>query len=141
MWGLLPVRPAKWGPRRQATSQLVRLELHRGSRRQCGPTHGVRRRGLAGAGKRCGSWKDFPEDLDAEVEPACQEGHDGARYVWPPYGGKWIQTDESTGFQRRVRPRGEWEEIEEVGRPAGLLPYECLHGREAAPRSGGEPRV
>ena len=61
-----------------------------------------------------GRWRDFPKDLNALVEQSHADGRDGVQYVWPPIGGKvqttytinfhtMLQTNESSGFQRRVR--------------------------------------
>ena len=61
-----------------------------------------------------GRWRDFPRDLNAEVEQIHADGRDGVKYDWPPIGGKvqtrytinfhtLQQTNESNGFIRRVR--------------------------------------
>ena len=60
------------------------------------------------------TWRDFPRDLNAEVEQAFVDGRDGVQYVWPPLGGRYVtqytinfhtmqQTNQASGFQRRVR--------------------------------------
>ena len=61
-------------------------------------------------------WRDFPENLNAEVEQAFVDGRDGVQYVWPPLGGRYVtqtqytinfhtmqQTNHASGFQRRLR--------------------------------------
>ena len=65
-------------------------------------------------GEGTGRWRDFPEDLNAEVEQAYLAQHDGVVYPWSSCDGNQTteycisfvameQTNQASGFVRRVR--------------------------------------